>query len=51
MTPLANNKEEEIILSSFLIDQKIGITPSIVEKPAKEVIKKLMIIEFIVKYM
>lgn len=51
ITPAEKAKEKGIIISCFLPLKKIGKIPNIVAKPAKLVIIKLIIIEFILKYM
>ena len=49
--PLEKDKDKGITMFCFLWLKKIGKIPNIVAKPAKLVIIKLIIIEFIVNYM
>ena len=54
ITPDANAREEDIIIFSFFVLKKINNDPIKVEKPAKKVNKKDIVILFIVspiKYM
>ena len=48
ITPEAKAREEDIIIFSFLILKNINNAPRIVEKPAKNVNKKDIVILFIV---